>query len=157
MRLVLGAIAVLLVASPAAAQTLSVTGTDGSAVTVSAGEIAALPRRSMSLSIHGETHVFEGPLLASLLERVGAPLGKRLRGPALLTHVVVRAADGYGVVLSLAEIDPAMSPTAVLLADRVDGAAIGTEDGPCRLVVEGDSRPAHSARQVTSITLRTAD
>jgi len=157
MHLLAGAFAALLLAAPAAGQTVVVTGTDGAAVALSVADIAALPRQSVTLSIHGEAHVFEGPSLASVLERVDAPLGERLRGPALLTHVTVRAADGYGVVLSLAEIDPALSPTAVLLADEVDGAAIGLEDGPFRLVVEGDARPARSARQVTAITVSAAD
>lgn len=92
-----------------------------------------------------------------MLERVGAPLGERLRGPALLSHVVVGAADGYALVLSLAEVDPAMRSTAVILADRVDGTPIQAEDGPFRLVVEGDARPARSVRQVTSVAVRTAD
>jgi len=157
MRALLGVIAAVVFALPAAAQTVSVSGADGRGVTLTAADIAALPRQSVSLTIHGETRVFTGPLLASVLARVGAPLGERLRGPALLTYVTVRAADGYGVVLSLAEVDPALSPTAVLLADDVDGTSIGPEDGPFRLVVEGDTRPARSARQVTAIAVRTAD
>ncbi len=114
-----------------------------------------LPRQTLSLTAHGEIHVYEGATLASVLERLDAPLGPRLRGEALKTYVVVRAADGYVVVFSLAEIDPAMSPTAVILADGADGAPLSAEEGPLRLVVEGDARPARSARQVTAIELRT--
>ena len=95
--------------------------------------------------------------MADVLARVGAPLGEALRGAALASYIVVEAADGYRVVLSLAEVDPALSPTAVLLADTVDGHPIGADDGPFRLVVEGDARPARSARQVTTITVRSAD
>ncbi len=157
MRQLAGAFIALLLATPAAAQTLAVTGIDGETVILTSADIAALPRQSLSLTIHGETHAFTGPILASVLERVDAPLGERLRGPALLTYVTVRAVDGYGVVLSLAEVDPAMSPTAVLLADAVDGAPISAEERPFRLVVEGDARPARSARQVTAITVTNAD
>jgi len=157
MRALLAAIAALAFALPAAAQTVSVFGLDGTDVTLTATDIAALPRQSVAQTIHGEARTFEGPSLASVLERVDAPLGERLRGPALLTYVTVQAADGYGVVLSLAEVDPALTPTAVLLADTVDGAPIGSDDGPFRLVVEGDARPARSARQVTAIRVETAD
>jgi len=157
MRVLMAAIAALAFALPAAAQTVSVSGLEGANVTLTAADLATLPRQSVSLTIHGEAHTFEGPSLASVLARVDAPLGERLRGPALLTYVTVRAADGYGVVLSLAEVDPALSPNAVLLADTVDGAPIGTADGPFRLVVEGDARPARSARQVTAITVENAD
>jgi len=118
---------------------------------------SGLSRQSLSLTAHGETHVYEGPTLASVLERLDAPLGQRLRGEALKTFVVVRAADGYVVVFSLAEIDPAMSPTAVILANETDGAPLSAEEGPLRLIVEGDARPARSVRQVTAIELRTVD
>ncbi|MES2861651.1 MAG: molybdopterin-dependent oxidoreductase [Pseudomonadota bacterium] len=147
----------VLLAGAAQAQSVAVTGADGASVTLSAADLAALPRRMLTLSVHGESHVFEGPTLASVLKDVRAPLGEDLRGQALLTYVTVRAADGYGVVLSLAEIDPALSPTAVLLADEVDGAPIDAEEGPFRLVVEGDARPARSVRHVTSITVSNAD
>lgn len=140
----------------ASAQSLSIAGPDGR-IAMTASEIGALPKQQTTLTIHGQSHVFSGPTLASVLERVGAPLGDRLRGPTLATYVLVEAADGYRVVLSLAEIDPAISPTAVLLADAVDGHPLASDDGPFRLVVEGDARPARSARQVTAITVRTAD
>lgn len=146
-------LATLMLPSLAQAQTLSLQGVEASPIEVSVADLAALPRSSVSLTIHGEGHTFEGPLLASVLGKVDAPLGDRLRGVALRSYVVVRAADGYAVVLSLAEVDPAMRGQAILLADKVDGRPIGDEDGPYRLVVEGDARPARSARQVTSIAI----
>lgn len=81
-----------------------------------------------------------------------------LRGAALARYVVVTASDGYRAVLSLAEPDSATVRTApggpVLLADRVDGRPPGTEDGPLRLVVPGDLRPARSVRGVARIEVR---
>jgi DMSO/TMAO reductase YedYZ molybdopterin-dependent catalytic subunit len=148
-----------LIAAPSWAQTeavaLRLVAPDGRSAVLTSGALATLPRQSLSLTAHGETHVYEGPTLASVLERLDAPLGGRLRGEALRTYVVVRAADGYVVVFSLAEIDPAMSPTAVILADQADGAPLPAEEGPLRLIVEGDARPARSVRQVTAIELRT--
>lgn len=109
------------------------------------------------MTVHGETKVYRGPTLASVLEQLDAPLCQRLRGEVLETYVTVRAADGYVVVFSLAEIDPAMSPTALILADEAEGAPLSADEGPLRLVVEGDARPAGSVRQVTAIELRTVD
>jgi DMSO/TMAO reductase YedYZ molybdopterin-dependent catalytic subunit len=156
MRRILVSLAALasLAAAPSYAQEVRLSGPAGDDV-VSAADLAAMPRQTLSLTAHGETHVYEGPTLASVLERLDAPFGQRLRGEALKTYVVVRAADGYVVVFSLAEIDPAMSPTAVILADETDGAPLSAEEGPLRLVVEGDVRPARSVRQVTAIELRT--
>lgn len=139
---------------PDAPRSQSDSSSPARALQVGPDTTSGLPRQSLSLTAHGATHVYEGPTLASVLEKLDAPLGQRLRGEALKTFVVVTAADGYVVVFSLAEIDPAMSPTAVILADEADGAPLSAEEGPLRLVVEGDARPARSVRQVTAIELR---
>jgi hypothetical protein len=68
--------------------------------------------------------------------------------------IEVGAADGYHVALALAEADSLMrGEDQVFLADRCAGAPMPAPEGPFRLVVVGDKRPARSARQVTSITL----
>jgi hypothetical protein len=78
-----------------------------------------------------------------------------LGGAALTDVLIVTARDGYQVVLSLAEIDPAMRRNAnVILADHDNGGEIGDADGPFRLAVDGDLRPARSARMVTRIEVR---
>lgn len=150
-------VAAILSASAASAQSVVLTSPDGVTRTLGAADLAALPRETLSLSAHGQTHVYSGPSLASVLAAVDAPVGSALRGPALKSVVAVRAADGYVVAFSLAEIDPAMRSSRIILADREDDAAIGGEDGPLRLIVEGDARPARSVRQVTAIDLRTLD
>lgn len=152
-----GAALASLVALPAAAQSVELTGPDGAHVTLGGEAWAALPRETVTMTIHGQDHAYSGPLLASVLAALKAPLGQALRGPALKSYVVVRSADGYGVVLSLAETDPAMRSTRVILADTDAGSPLSAEDGPVRLVVEGDARPARSARQVTAVELRRAD
>jgi hypothetical protein len=137
-------------AGPAGAQSVSLTGADGAVQSLAAPAIAALPRVSVPLTIHGESHVFEGPLLIDVLKATGVETGQALRGPALAQAVVVRAADGYAVVFGLAELDPGVRTNRIILADTVDGAPLKAEDGPFRLVAEGDVRPARSVRQVTT-------
>ncbi|MEI9964927.1 MAG: hypothetical protein WDM92_09635 [Caulobacteraceae bacterium] len=56
--------------------------------------------------------------------------------------------------LSLAETDPAMRPDPVLVADRKDGKPLDAHEGPFRLVVPGDKRPARSARSIVKIEIR---
>lgn len=150
----LAVVAALTASAPAAAQTLQTTGSAGQTASLDAAAVAALPRVSVPLSIHGADHVFEGPLLLDVLKAVGAETGRDLRGPALAQAVIVRATDGYAVVFGLAELDPGTRPNRIILADRMDGAPLPTEDGPYRLVAEGDLRPARSARQVTSVEVR---
>jgi hypothetical protein len=124
-------------------------------LTLDAGDLEDVPRAIVRMDVHGEHHVFEGAQLLPLLARVGAPSGETLGGAALTDVLIVTARDGYQVVLSLAEIDPAMRRNAnVILADHDNGGEIGDADGPFRLAVDGDLRPARSARMVTRIEVR---
>lgn len=158
MRMVSPLIALALLASPATAQTLSLTGPEGQSVTLSAADIAALPRQSVTFAGHGESHVYEGPLLIDVLAKAGAPTGKALRGQALADVVLVEAGDGYKVAFGLAEADPGTRPNRMILADKADGASLGEGQGPFRLIVEGDLRPARGARMVAAIkVLRLGD
>lgn len=150
MRIVLAA-ALALVCAPAMAQTVALKGPDGRIASVGAADLAALPRVSFVFDSHGTRHTFEGPLLADVLARIGAPRGTELRGAQLANVVLVRASDGYQVAFGLAEADPGTRPNRMILADRADGKPMGGEDGPFRLVVEGDLRPARSVRMVTAI------
>lgn len=154
MRLI--AISLLLAAHahPASAQTLSLKGPGGQSATVSPADLAALPRVSFTFNAHGRMATYEGPLLIDVLAKVGAPTAKALRGPALANAVIVRANDGYTVVFGLAELDPGTRANRIILADRADGAPLPPEDGPFKVVAEGDVRPARSAKLVTSIEVR---
>ena len=136
----------------AAAQSVSLRGPEGQTRSVSLAELAAMPHESATLvSEHGPAKRYDGVPLTLLLQSVGAPAGKALRGPALADLVVVSGSDGYRVVLGLAETDPGVRPEKMLLADRVEGAPLPPSEGPFRLVIEGDLRPARSARMVTAI------
>lgn len=140
------------VAGAAAAQSVALRGPDGQTRSVTLADLAAMPHQSATLaSEHGPARQYEGVPLTALLQSVGAPAGKSLRGPALADLVVVTASDGYRVVLGLAETDPGVRPGKILLADRAGGAPLPATEGPFRLVIEGDLRPVRSARMVTAI------
>ena len=147
------AMAALSVASGVCAQSVAVTGLAGETLQLSAADIAAMPHQSVTLQLEGKTEGCDGAPLSQILAKVGAPQGKALRGPELADVVEVGAADGYRVALALAETDPLMRGDKVFLADRCSGGPMAAPEGPFRLVVLGDGRPARSARQVTSITL----
>ncbi|PZQ51731.1 MAG: molybdopterin-binding oxidoreductase [Phenylobacterium zucineum] len=152
MRSILLTLALAACVSPAAA--LELKGPTGQTATVSAADLADLPRVSFTFDAHGQKATYEGPLLIDVLAKVGAPTGKALRGPALANAVIVKASDGYTVVYGLAELDPGTRANRIILADKADGAPLGAKDGPFKVVAEGDVRPARSARLVTSIEVR---
>ena len=146
--------AATLPASAAAAQSVTVTGLAGEHVTHAAADHAAMPRAAVTLQLEGgRSEACEGVPLSAILAKVGAPQGKALRGPEMADAVLIGAADGYHVALALAETDPMLRTGPIVLADRCNGAAMAAPEGPFRLVVVGDLRPARSARQVTSITV----
>jgi hypothetical protein len=144
----------LALAGAASGQSVTLRGPTGETRTVSAGDLSAMPRdHVVGPTEHPPAKDYEGVPLTLLLQSVGAPAGKMLRGPALADTVLVEASDGYRVALSLAETDPAMRPTRIILADKAGGAPLPTGEGPFRLVIEGDLRPARCARMVTRITV----
>jgi DMSO/TMAO reductase YedYZ molybdopterin-dependent catalytic subunit len=115
-----------------------------------------VPRAEVHASVHGSEAVWTGVPLIDLLKSAGAPTGDALRGPALALYVRITASDGYRAVFSLAELDPATGTTQAVLADRKDGQPMDDKEGPLRIIVAGDKRPARWVRQVIAIDVLSA-
>jgi len=113
--------------------------------------IGTLPKVKAGGTVHGHAIECEGVSLAALLQAAKAMPAEPLRGAQLARVVEVTARDGYRVAFALAELDPSLGNRTVVLADRCDGAPLSAGDGPWRLVVPGESRPARWIRQVDSI------
>lgn len=148
------AAALALASGSVLAQTIALRGADGQSARLTAAEIAAMPHVTTAFTIEGKSRTFSGVPLAALLARVGAPSGPGLRGKDLRDVVIVSAADGYAAVLTLAETDPAFRKEQVMLADREDGAPLPPNEGPFRIVIQGDLRGARMVRRVTGLELR---
>ena len=59
--------------------------------------------------------------------------------------------DGYTVVYALADFDPSITNSAIILADKRDGKLLDRDEKPLRIVVPQDKRPARSVRLVEEI------
>ncbi|MCC7267825.1 MAG: molybdopterin-binding oxidoreductase [Caulobacteraceae bacterium] len=145
--------AALLLAGAAQAQTLKLVGPAG-ARDLDAAALAAMPHLPAAMDDHGTKVAYEGVPLRALATLAGAPEGAAVRGQHLAATLLVTASDGYRVAFSLGEIEPTLGGVRAVLADRQDGKPLDAKQGPFRLVVEGDSRPARSARNVVSIEVR---
>lgn len=139
-------------AASAAGPGLTIRGA-GNAVTLDAAAFAALPHETLTVSDHGRRRTYSGVPLGVLAAKVGAPAGETLRGPLLSAAWVARAADGYRVALSVGEVDAGTGARKAIVADAEDGAPLSARDGPFKLVVDGDLRPARSARMLQSLEL----
>jgi DMSO/TMAO reductase YedYZ molybdopterin-dependent catalytic subunit len=119
-----------------------------------AADWAGLPRDTMRVQFHDQPpQLYSGVPLPALLKLVGVRTDS-LRGRSLALRLVVEAADGYRVVLSLSELDPTLGGRRALLADRVEGQPLPPTEAPFRLLIAGDQRPSRWARQVVALRVR---
>jgi hypothetical protein len=134
---------------------LEVSGDTHTRLIVGAADLAALARAKVSVSDeHGTRVVYEGVPALDLLQRAGAPLGKELRGPNMTMCVVAGGSDGYQAVFALAEFDPGFTDQVIPVADHRDGQPLNSREGPLRLIVPGDKRPARWVRNLTTLRLK---
>ena len=122
-----------------------------------AADLAALPRAKVSVrDEHGTRVVYEGVPAREILQRASAPLGKALRGSNMTMCVVAGGSDGYQAVFALAEFDPGFTDQLILVADHRDGQPLNSREGPLRLIVPSDKRPARWVRALTTLRLKNA-
>src|SRR5215469_8940543 len=140
-----------LLAAQNAPPSLQVTGAVKQALTLTADDLAKMPRATVRTMTNGMETVYEGVWLYEILKRAGVPQGSELRGKALAGYVLAEAQDGYQVVFSLAEIDPSFIDNEILLADTADGKPLFGAQGRFRLIASKDKPGARSVRLLTKL------
>jgi DMSO/TMAO reductase YedYZ molybdopterin-dependent catalytic subunit len=130
---------------------VQVTGAVKQALTLSADDLAKMPRASVRTTNNGMETVYQGVWLHEVLKRAGVPEGSELRGKALSSYVLAQARDGYQVLFSLGELDPAFIDNEILLADTANGKPLFGAQGRFRLVVPKDRPGARSVRMLTKL------
>jgi DMSO/TMAO reductase YedYZ molybdopterin-dependent catalytic subunit len=149
--LLIAALATAAVVAQDAPSGVQISGAVKQPLTLTSDDLAKMPRASVKMTSSGLETTYEGVWLHEILKRAGVPSGSELRGKALTTYLLVEAKDGYQVLFSLAEIDPAFTENQVLLADMADGKPLVGSQGPFRLVAAKDKPGARSIRMVTKI------
>lgn len=131
--------------------TIEVTGSVKQPLTLTADDLAKMPRASARMTSHGIETVYEGVWLHDVLQKAGVPLGADLLGKALTTYVLAEAQDGYQVVFSLGELDPGLIDNQVLLADTANGKPLFGAQGRFRLVAAKDKHGSRSIRMLAKL------
>ena len=149
--LFLSLIAAGLLAAQDSPPTVQVTGAVKQALTLSADDLAKMPRATVKTTSGGMETAYDGVWLHEVLKKAGVPLGSELRGKALSSYVIAEAQDGYQVVFSLGELDPSFSDNEILLADTANGKPLFGAQGRFRRVVPKDKAGARSIRMLTKI------
>jgi hypothetical protein len=135
------------------AASVAVTGAVTTPLTLTAADLAAMPRAKVSTNNNGIETIYEGVWISDVLKKAGVAMGSALRGPALSAYVLASASDGYQVVFSVGELDPEMTDGQYLLADTANGKPMFGETGSFRLVVPKDKRGARSVRMLTTLNV----
>jgi DMSO/TMAO reductase YedYZ molybdopterin-dependent catalytic subunit len=130
---------------------VQVTGAVKQSLTLTAEDLAKMPRGTVKTTSSGMATIYEGVWVHEVLKRAGAPQGAALRGKALAGYVLAEAQDGYQVVFSLGELDPAFIDNEILLADTANGKALFGSQGRFRLVVPKEKPGARSVRMLTKL------
>jgi DMSO/TMAO reductase YedYZ molybdopterin-dependent catalytic subunit len=131
---------------------LLIEGEVSTPMSLSPEELRALPATTIKVKNRkGKKQRYRGVSLHELLKSAGVTQGEQLRGENLAKYILVRAADGYEVLFSLAETDPAFTSKKILLAYEVDEAPLPEGMGPYRLIVPDEARQARWIREVRSI------
>lgn len=122
-----------------------------------AADLAVMPRATVNLKDRdGKDHPYSGVPVGAILNKAGVTTGKQLRGENLAKYLLVKSADGYEVLFSLAELDSAFNDRTIILADQNEGHGLPAGKGPFRIIVPDEKRPARSSFQVTEFIIRFA-
>ena len=104
----------------------------------------------------GKEIVYSGTPLMEVLKAGGLLPDSGMAGirEIVAMTVLVEATDGYRAAFSLAELDPELTDRVILLADTKDSQPLPLREGPFRIIVPGEKRPARWVRQVKAVTVR---
>lgn len=149
--LLLGLIAAGLLLAQGSQPTVQVTGDVKQALTLTADDLAKMPRATVRIGGSAKETVYEGVWLHEVLKKAGAPLGGDLRGKTLTSYVLAEAQDGYQVVFSLAELDPTFIDNEILLADTANGQPLSGAQGRFRLVAPKEKHGSRSVHLLTKL------
>lgn len=133
---------------------LEVKRPDGSSVSLSAAQLASLPRVQGRATAHGNSFTYEGSDLRAVLRLAGITPVDSLRGAQLRRVVIFVGADGYSALIALSDLDASIGGRRGILVDREDGKPLHAERGPRRVIIEGDQRPSRWVRQVVRVEVR---
>ena len=134
--------------------TIKISGELTKPATFQMNDLQKMPRtRVMRKDRDGNAHEYDGVLLSDLLTKTGTTIGKDLKGKNLTKFALIEAGDGYQVIFALAELDPDFNDEKIILADQMDGKMLPAADGPFRIVVENEKKPARCIKQVRSIKI----
>ena len=144
--------------APAAPSTSLTLAVDGKTTTLSVAELQAMPQKTVT--VHNEhtkaDESYTGVLLGDLLTKFGFPVDKTTQRKMLRSYVVAEGTDKYWVLFSVTEIEGSEHTGEVIVATSIGGKPLG-DDGKFKLVDSGDKKPQRWVRNLSAITVKSAE
>jgi len=144
--------------APAPISTSLTLTVDGKATTLSVAELQAMPQKTVS--VHNEhtkmDETYSGVVLGDLLAKYGFPVGQATHRKMLRSYLIAEGTDKYWVLYSVTEIEGSEHDGSVIVATSIGGNPLG-EDGQFKLVDSGDKKPQRWVRNLTAITVKSAE
>ena len=113
-----------------------------------------------TVSVHNEhtktDESYTGVLLGDLLAKYGFPVSQATHGKMLRSYLMAEGSDKYWVLYSVTEVEGSEHEGTVIVATSMNGKPLG-EDGQLKLVDSGDKKPQRWVRNLTAITVKSAE
>jgi hypothetical protein len=131
---------------------------DGKATKLSVADLEAMPQTTVA--VHNEhtkmDESYTGVLLGAVLAKYGFPVDKATHQKMLRSYLVAEGTDKYWVLYSVTEIEGSEHNADVIVATSMGGKPLGV-DGQLKLVDSGDKKPQRWVRNLTAITVKSAE
>jgi hypothetical protein len=142
----------------AAESTVLTVTVGGKSTTFKPVDLAAMPQATVK--VHNEhtkaEESYTGVALGELLAKAGFTVGQATHREMLRSYVQAEGTDKYWVLYSLTETLASEHAGQVIVATSVDGHGLGA-DGQMKLVSTEDARPQRWVRNLTAITVKSAE
>jgi hypothetical protein len=144
--------------TPAPASTSLTLTIDGKATTLTVADLQAMEQKTVTVfNEHMKTdETYSGVPLGVLLAKYGLPVDKTTHRKMLRSYLTAEGTDKYWVLYSVTEIEGSEHNGEVIVATSVGGKPLG-EDGQLKLVDSGDKKPQRWVRNLSSITVKSAE
>jgi hypothetical protein len=144
--------------TPSAPSTSLALTIDDKATTLSVADLQAMPQKTVTVpNEHLKVdEAYTGVSLGDLLAKYGFPIDRMTHQKMLRSYITAEGTDKYWVLYSVTEIEPSEHNADVIVATTLAGKPIG-EDGQLKLVSTADKKPQRWVRNLTAITVKTAE
>jgi hypothetical protein len=154
-----GAMSGMAMAKPQAPLSTSLTVTvDGKATVFSVADLNAMPQDTVKVhNAHNNMdETYTGVPLSDLLAKAGFVADKTTQQKMLHSYLRVEGTDKYWVVYSMTEVEGSEHTGGVFVATSMNGGGLGA-DGNFKLISSADKKPQRWVRNLTAITLKSAE